>query len=48
MQKEKTMKGTDIFKTYKSEVDKAVARVLERIKKEKKTRKYVSFGDCSC
>ncbi|MBU2578311.1 arginine--tRNA ligase [Patescibacteria group bacterium] len=39
------MKGTDIFKTYKSEVDKAVARVLERIKKEKKTRKYVSFGD---
>lgn len=37
------MKGTDIFKTYKSEVNKAVAKVLERIKKEKKTRKYVSF-----
>ncbi len=37
------MKGADIFKTYKSEVNKAVAKVLERIKKEKKTRKYVSF-----
>lgn len=39
------MKGVDIFETYKSGVNKTVARVLERIKKEKETRKYVSFSD---